>query len=164
METMEQQIKQDVSTSLGWKTDEVRVDPLPDLKRGTCSFFTAAQTAKPIPFMPTYAALNGTLIGGKDPAALAKIFKGCGADAPASWQADIINRFHKDLGGVVVQDEQRNGPAVRKLKSMGKTFTPPAVAGTTVSFTMREPEAFLLYSVKATRQADGGFAVEKNAL
>jgi hypothetical protein len=165
MENVEQKIKQDVTASLGWKANEVRVDPVPELKRGKCSFFTAAQTARPVPFMPTYAALdNDAVISGSDPAALAKIFKSCGADAPASWQAEIIDRFHKDLGGVVVQDEKTNGPAVRKLRSMGKTFAPPAVSGATVSFFMFDPEAFALYSVKATRQADGSFAVEKSAL
>jgi hypothetical protein len=165
MESVEQRIKKDVSVSLGWKANEVRVDPLPDLKRGKCSFFTAAQTVRPIPYMPTYVALdNDALVSGTDPSALAKIYKSCGADAPASWQAEVIDRFHKDLGGVVVRDEQRDGPAVRKLRSMGKTFTPPTVTGATVSFFMLDPEAFILYAVKAERQADGNFKVEKNAL
>lgn len=163
MKAIEQKIKQTAHTELDWKVDEMRVDEVPELKRGPCTFYTAAHTVRPIPTQPNYAVLAGdTVIGSTDPAAVKKILAGCGADAPASWQAEIVARFDPSLGGVVLQDETKNGGAVRKLRSAGVTFSPPKLADKTLSFFMLDPEAFIVSSVKAVRQPDGSVAVEKS--
>lgn len=169
-EKVQDKIKQAVHVDFDWKTEEVRVDEVDRLKRGPCSFYTAAHRVRPLSYQPNYAVLpGGAVIGGADDTAVTKILDACGADAPAGWQAEIVTRFHQDLGGgVVLQDEKQNAAAVSKVQAAGKKFAPPEMNGDgrsrKVTFYMLDPESFTVYAVQAARKPDGTVAVEKTEL
>ncbi len=171
---MEDQIRDKIAEAVhadfDWKTSEVRVDEVERLRRGSCSFYTAAHKVRPLSYQPNYAVLSdSTVIGGDDDKAIAKIIDSCGGtDASAAWWAEIVSRFHPDLGGVVLEDETENAAAVRKVRSLGKEFAPPVLSGDAsnkaVTFYMLDPESFVIYAVKATRKTDGTVVVNKTEL
>ena len=88
-------------------------------------------------------------------------------DAPADWWAEIITRFHQDVGGgIVLTDESVRPDVVRKLAKAGKSFTAPTFddSKSSVSFLLLDPEAYIVYSVKATRIPSGKVEVVKTRL
>ena len=151
----------------GWKTQDVRVDEVEELRRAKCSIYTAGHKVRPISYQLNYAALPGdTVVSVADDRAVGKILDACGADAPAEWWADIITRFHKDLGaGLVLENEKENPGAIRKIQAAKKEFAPPKFSseagGKAVTYYLLDPEAFIVYSVKAIRNKDGSVTVEK---
>lgn len=163
-------IIQAVHSEQGWKKEDVRVDEVEDLRRGSCSFYTAGHKVRPLNYQLNYAVLPGdVVISGANDKAVTKILDACGADAPAGWWADIITRFHKDLGsGVVLENANENAGAIRKITAAKKEFAPPVFSndagGKTVTYFLLDPEAFIVYVVKATRKADGTVTVNKTEI
>ncbi len=150
-----------------WKVDEVRVDEVENLRHGSCSFYTAGHNVRPLSYQLNYALLSGdTILSVSDNGAVSRILDACGADAPAAWWAEIITRFHKDLGaGMVLTDSKRNIGAMDLIKKAEKEFMPPKLSddagNKVVSFYLLEPEEFVVYFVKATRAKDSKITVEK---
>jgi hypothetical protein len=163
-------IVQKVHKEQGWKTDEVRVDEVERLRHGSCTFYTAGHTVRPLSYQLNYAVLKGdTVISLVDDKAVSKIVEACGKDAPAGWWAEIVTRFHQDLGsGVVLHDAKQNTGAVAKIETAKKEFAPPTFGNEkgskTVTFYMLEPESFLIYSVNATFNPDGIVAVTQTSV
>lgn len=159
-----------VHNDFGWKKEDVRINEVERLRRGSCSFYTAGHLVRPIAYQPNYAVLGGeeVLNASKD-SNVAKMIDTCGADAPAGWWAEIITRFHPELGsGVVLQDAQQNDAAVRKIVAAGKEFAPPKLSGDaknrTITYYLLDPESFVIYTVKAARNPDNTFSVTKQEL
>lgn len=78
-------------------------------------------------------------------------------------------RASKDLGsGVVLEDAKQNPAAVRKIQAAKKEFTAPNFGSDsgskTVTYYRLDPESFIVYFVKATRNADGSVTVSKTSL
>jgi hypothetical protein len=167
-DTLHQKIANAVHTEYGWKIEEVALDEVERLHRGSCSFYTARSTTRPLSYQPNYAVLRGTdVIGISDHSAAAKILDACSTDAPAEWWAEIIARFHQDAGGgIVLSNESVRPDIARKLAQAGKAFTPPTFGDDkkSVSFLLFDPEAYILYSIKATRTSSGQIEVVKTKL
>lgn len=146
----------------GWEVDEVRVDEVERLRRPSCSFYTAGHKVRPLSYVRNYALLGEKqVISVGDGNVVAKILDGCSADAPAEWWAEIVTRFHRDLGGgIVLRDENTRSDIVRKLNQAGKTFAPPTLdkGKESLSYLLLNPETYVLYRIQATRSA--GRAVE----
>jgi len=160
---VQQKIAEAVHAEYGWKVDEVRVDEVERLRSGACSFYTAVSTKRPLSYQPNYAVLAGNqVIGLSTEGAAAKILDACSAGASADWWAEIITRFHPDLGsGLVLSDKETRPDIVRKLTQAGQTFTPPAFGADkkSVSFLLLNPETYVLYRVEAKRTAAGAVEV-----
>jgi len=152
----------------GWKVDEAKVDEVESLRRPSCSFYTVVSNERPLSYQPNYALLPGDHVIGIGTAnAVTKILDGCAADASADWWAEIITRFHPDLGdGIVLSDEQERPDIVRKLAQAGVAFTPPQFehGKQGVNFLLLEPEHYWLYRVQATRTPSGAIEVNKTKL
>ena len=167
---IENLILQKVHKEQGWKTDEVRVDEVDRLRRGSCSFYTAGHTVRPLSYQLNYAVLNAdTVLSLADEKAVSKVVESCGKDANAGWWAEIVTRFHQDLGsGVVLHDATTNTGAVEKIKSVSKEFANPSFgtsAGSkTVTFYMLEPESFSVFSVTAAFHSDGSVTVTQASI
>lgn len=165
---LHQKIAEAIHTEYGWKTAEVALDEVERMRRGSCSFYTARSTVRPLSYQPNYAVLRGSeVIGISDHDAVTKIVDACSADAPADWWAEVITRFHQDVGGgIVLSDESVRPDIVRKLAKAGKAFTPPAFGDgkQSISFLLLDPEPYILYSVKATRTSTGSFEIVKTKL
>lgn len=161
-----QKIAEAARAEYGWKVDEVRIDEVERLRRLSCSFYTAGSTVRPLSYQANYALLPGNqVIGIGDGHAVAKILDACSAGAPADWWAEIITRFHRDLGGgIVLSDEKVRPDVVRELTQAGATFSPPAFGKQSVSFLLLNPETYVLYRVQATRTAGGPVEVVKTKL
>ena len=160
---LHQKIAEAVNAEYGWKLEEVELNEVERLRRSSCEFFTASSKVRPLSYQPNYAVLRGSeVIGAGDHDAPSKILDACSADAPADWWAEIITRFHHDVGGgIVLSDESVRPDIVRRLAKAGKPFTPPAFGDgkQSVSFLLLNPEAYILYSVKATRAPGGPIEV-----
>lgn len=165
---LHQKIAEAVRTEYGWKLDEVQIDEVDRLRRGSCSFYTARSTVRPLSYQPNYAVLRGSeVVGISDQAATAKILTACSDDAPPDWWAEVITRFHQDVGGgLVLSNESVRPDVVRKLAHAGKTFTPPTFGDgkKSISFLLLDPEAYIVYSVKATQTLSGQIEVIKTKL
>jgi hypothetical protein len=167
--TMDDKVRRKIAKAAaeehGWKLDEVRVDEVERLRRPSCSFYTAAHTVLPLSYQSNYALLAGEqVIGVGDGNVVAKILDGCAAGAPAEWWAEIVTRFHRDLGGgVVLRDEKTKPDLVRKMIEAGKTFTTPALdkGKQSLTFLLLNPETYALYRIQATRSAGGTIEVVK---
>ncbi len=165
---VQQKIAETARAEYGWKVDEVRIDEVERLRRPSCSFYTAGSTVRPLSYQANYALLPGNQvigIGGAN--AAAKILDACSAGASADWWAEIVTRFHPDLGGgIVLSDEEVRPDIVRKLTQAGATFAPPAFGQDkqSVSFLLLNPETYVLYRVQATRTAGGSVEVVKTKL
>jgi len=163
-------ITQKVHSEQGWKTDEVRVDADDDLRHGSCSFFTARHKVRPISYVLNYAVLSeDNIVSLSDDHAVSRILDTCGSDAPPVWWAEIITRFHQDLGsGVVLENATQNSAAVARITAAKREFVPPKFGSEkgskTITFYMLEPEAFTVYLVNATKNADGSVTVDKAAV
>ena len=165
---LHQKIAEAVHAEYGWKVEEVEINEVERLRRSSCAFFTTASKVRPLSYQPNYAVLRGTeVIGIGDHEAASKILDVCSEDAPADWWAEIITRFHQDVGGgVVLSDESVRPDVVRKLAKAGKSFTPPTFddSKSSVSFLLLDPEAYIVYSVKATRIPSGKVEAVKTKL
>lgn len=163
-------IAEDVHKEQGWKTEDVRVDEVDRLKHGSCLFYTAGHKVRPLSYQLNYAVIGGaTLVSLADNQAPGKILKACGSDAPPAWWAEIVTRFHQDLGGgVVLADANQNPGATRKIEAAKKEFATPkfedSPAGKTVSYYLLEPESFQIFSIRATIAKDGSVKVERASL
>ena len=160
-------IIQKVHAEQGWKTDEVRVDADDDLRHGSCSFFTVRHKVRPISYVLNYALLSkDVLISLADDHAVSKILDACGSDAGAGWWAEIITRFHQDLGsGLVLQSATDNRLAVQKITAAKKEFAAPAFGNEkgskTVTYYLLEPESNAVFLIKAAKNADGSVTVTR---
>lgn len=153
-----------------WKADQIRIDEVEELRHGSCSFYAVRHTVRPLSYLLNYAALSSeTVLSASEDQAASKILNACGSDASADWWAEIITRFHKEVGpGVVLRDAKQNFGAMNQIKSAQKEFTPPKFSneagGKSVSFYLLEPEEFAVYFVKATRNQDNTITVHKSNL
>lgn len=165
---LHREIAEAVHSEYGWKLEEVAIDEIERLRRSACSFYTARSTVRPLSYQPNYAVLHGTeIVGVTTGNALENILDACGADASADWRAEIITRFHPDIGGgLVLSNESTRPDIVRKLAQAGKIFTPPAFVNgrQTVTYLLLDPEAYIVYSVRATRTTAGPVEVVKTTL
>ena len=163
-------IVQKVHEEQEWKKDEVRVDEVERLRRGSCTFYTAGHAVRPISYQLNYAVLNGDdAISLADDKAVSRIVEGCGKDAPPGWWAEIVTRFHQDLGsGIVLNDAKQNTGATAKIQTAKKEFAPPTFGAEkgskSLTFYMLEPESFIVYFVTAIFQPDGTVALTKNSV
>lgn len=167
-EKVHQKIAEAVKAEYGWKVEEVAIDEVERMRRASCTFYTARSTARPLSYQPNYAVLRGSeVIGISDHDAVTKILDACSADAAADWWAEVLTRFHQDVGGgLVLTDESVRPDVVRKLEKSGKPFTPPKFSETkqSITFLLLDPEAYIVYHVKATRTSTGSFEVVKTKL
>jgi hypothetical protein len=153
-----------------WKTDQIRIDEVEELRHGSCSFYAVRHTVRPLSYLLNYAVLSGeTVLSVSEDQTASKILNACGSDASADWWAEIITRFHKEVSpGVVLRDAKQNFGAMDQIKSAGKEFTSPKFSddanGKSVSFYLLEPEEFVVYFVKATRNKDNTITVDKASL
>jgi hypothetical protein len=165
---LHQKIAEAVHTEYAWKVEEVGIDEVERLHRGSCSFYTARSTVRPLSYQPNYAVLRGSeVIGISDHEAATKILDACSDGAPAEWWAEVITRFHHEVGGgIVLSDESARPDIVRKLAQAGKPFTPPTFGDgkKSVSFLLLDPEAYIVYSVQATRTPSGPIEVVRTQL
>lgn len=170
--TMDDKVRRKIAEAAaeehGWKVDEVRVDEVERLRRPSCSFYTAAHTVLPLSYQSNYGLLGGEqVIGVGDGNVVAKILDGCSAGAPAEWWAEIVTRFHRDLGaGIVLRDENTRPDLVRKMVEAGKTFAPPALdkGKQSLTFLLLNPETYVLYRIQAMRSAGGAVEVVKTKM
>jgi hypothetical protein len=165
---VQQKIAEAAHTEYGWNANEVRVDEVERLRRRACSFYTVAHTVRPLSYQANYGLLAGKeVIGNGDGKVVAKILDSCAADAPAEWWAEIVTRFHRDLGaGIVLVDESTRPDVFRRLKEAGKPFTPPTLdpARKVLRYLLLDPETNVVYRVEAKRTAGGEIEVSKSEL
>jgi len=151
----------------GWKVDEVRVDEVERLRRPSCSFYTVGHRVRPIEYQANYALVGDKVIGAGDGKVVARILDTCSNDAGADWWAEIVTRFHRDLGsGIVLRDENVRPDVVRNMQAAGQTFTPPAMdkAKQSLTFLLLNPETYVLYRVQARRTAGGPVEIVKTKM
>jgi hypothetical protein len=146
-----------------WKADEVRIDEKEDLRRPSCSFYIASHKVRPLSYVRNFALLNGdAVVGAGDGRVVGRILDDCSADAPADWWAEIITRFHTDLGGgVVLHDENTRSDVTRQLAKAGKSFYAPVLekAQQSVRFLLFDPESGGIYRIDAKRDPSGAIGV-----
>jgi len=164
-EKIQKKIAEAAHTEYGWKLDQIRVDEVEELRRPTCSFYTAGNTVRPLSYEGNYALLPGNhVVGIGDEQAAAKILDSCSQGTSANWWAEIITRFTGDLGGgLVLSDENERPDIVRKLADAGLKFAVPKFGDNkrSVSFLLLDAEHYILYRVEAKRAADGKVEVAK---
>ena len=165
---LHQEIVEAVHSEYGWKTAEVQIDEVERLRHGACAFYTARSTVRPLSYQPNYAVLNDReVVGIGDHNAVRKILDACSQNASAEWWAEVIARFHHEVGGgVVLTSESVRPDIVRNLSQKGKAFTPPTFSDdkTSVSFLLLNPETYVVYNVKATRTTSGEIEVVETQL
>src|SRR5262245_36514380 len=67
------------------KRDEVRIDEVEKLRRGSCSFHAVRHKVRPLSYLLNYARVGDRVIGIADDRAVSTIVKACGTGAPAEW-------------------------------------------------------------------------------
>jgi hypothetical protein len=167
--TMDDKVRQKIAEVAaeenGWKVDEVRVDEVEELRRPSCSFYTADHTVRPISYLSNYALLGQQqVLGAGDGSRVGKIIASCSDGAPADWWAEIVTRFHHELGeGVVLQDKETRPEMTRKLAEAGKPFAPPTLDRKThsLSYLFLDPETYVLYHIQARPAPNGSIEVVK---
>jgi hypothetical protein len=172
--TMDEKIHEKIASSVikehDWKPDQIRIDEVDDLRLGACAFYAVRHTVRPLSYVLNYAVISGeTVLSDKDDQAASKILNACGSDASANWWAEVLTRYHAEVGqGTVLLDEKQNYGATDQIKSAKREFVPPKFsdeAGSrSVSFYMLQPEEFTVYFVKATRNKDGSITVKNSEL
>ena len=148
----------------GWKVEDVRVDEVERLRRPLCSFYTAANTAFPLSYVRNYALFGGQVTPAGDGRVVAKILDNCSTGASSEWWAEIVARFHRNLGnGQVLVDEATRPDIVRKLSESGKSFIAPILdrKRQTVTFLLLNRETYVVYQVEAMRKTSGIVEVTK---
>jgi hypothetical protein len=170
MDAIHEKIANSVKKEHDWKTDQIRIDDVPELRLGSCSFYAVRHTVRPLSYVLNYAVLSAeNVLSDSDHQAASKILNACGSDAPAGWWAEILARFHPQVGpGIVLQDAKQNFGAMDQIQTAKKEFAPPKFTddkdGKSVSFYLLEPEEFTVYFVKATRNKDNTITVSKSNL
>lgn len=147
-----------------WGVDEVRVDEIERLQRPLCSFYTAANTARPLSYVRNYAVFGEQVTPAGTGTVVAKILDNCSTGASAEWWAEIIARFHDDLGnGQVLLDEVTRPDIVRKLSQAGKSFTAPTLdrKKQSIDFLLLNRETYVVYQVEAVRKGGGAVEITK---
>jgi hypothetical protein len=167
-EKVRRRIAEAAAKANDWNVGEVSVNEVEELRRPSCSFYTAAHTVFPLSFQDNYAVLGGDeIIGTGDGLAVARILDVCSASASPEWWAEIVTRFHRKLGGgIVLVDENTRSDITRNLKKAGKNFEPPVLDKDkrSLSYLFLNPETYILYRIQATRAADGAVEVVKTKL
>jgi hypothetical protein len=162
---LRQKIAETAGAQQGWKVEDVRVDEVERLRRPSCSFYTVGHKVRPIAHLANYAVLGGQqVIGAGDGSVAAKILDACGDGAPPDWWAEIVTRFHGDLGGgLVLRDEKTRPDVVRKMIDAGEAFAPPVLdkERQSLTFLLLNPETNVLYRIQATRIGSGPVDVVK---
>jgi hypothetical protein len=170
MDAIHEKIANAVQKEHDWKKDQIRIDAEQDLNHGSCSFYAVRHTVRPLSYVLNYAVLSGeTVLSDSDEQAASKILSACGSDASAVWWAEVLTRFHDEVGaGIVLQNTTQNVGAIDQIKAAKREFTPPKFSedstGKSVTFYLLEPEEFIVYFVKATRQKDNMITVNKAAV
>ncbi len=161
----QQKIAQTVQAELAWKADEIRIDEVESLRRGSCSFFTAAQTKRPIALMPNFVVLKGDDVMGAGDESLNRIVATCGAEASAEWLAEVVVRFHPQLAGSLVVDKEAGfHGAIRVIEKAGKAFMVPVLEQKTLRFFCVSVEDMQVHQVEATVRASEQVGVVVNRL
>jgi hypothetical protein len=164
-EKIRQMIAEAAGREHGWKADETRVDEVERLRRPSCSFYTVGHTVLPLSYQANYALIGGDQVAGIGDTA--KILDACSGGASAEWWAEIVTRFHQELGaGIVLRDENVRPNVVKKLIDAGRPFQPPTLdeGDRSLSFLVLNPETNVVYQVRATRTAQGSVEVEKTKI
>lgn len=170
MDAIHEKIANRVHKDHDWKTDQIRIDDVPELRHGSCSFYVVRHTVRPLSYVVNYAVLSAeNVLSDSDDQAASKILNACGSDTPAGWWAEILTRFHPQVApGIVLQDAKQNFGAMDQIRTAKKEFSPPKFSddreGKSVSFYLLEPEEFAVYFVKATRNKDNTITVNKASL
>src|SRR5262249_12753154 len=163
---IQKKIVQAVESNQHWKKEEIRVDEIERLRQNSCSFYAVRNQARPLSYVLNYAVLPGDLVVGTgNEQSVSRILATCGASASAGWRAEIITRFHPQLGGgVVLMDDQQNAAAIRKIEAAHKEFAPPTLSADngTLTYYMLDPESFAVYFVTAVRNPDGSMTVVRS--
>jgi hypothetical protein len=165
--TMDDKVRKKVAEAAakenGWKLDEVAIDEKEELRRPTCSFYVARNKVHPLSYVDNFALLDGDkLMGIGDGKVVAKILDECSSGASADWWAEIVTRFHSDLGGgVVLHNERTRSDVTRELMKAGKNFFAPVLdqAQQSVRFLLLDPESGAIYRVEAKRDASGAIGI-----
>ena len=146
-----------------WKPDEVAIDEKDELRRPACSFYIARNKVRPLSYVLNFALMDGgKVVGIGDGKAVAKILDECSNGASADWWAEIVTRFHSDLGGgVVLHNEGTRSDITRQLMKAGANFFAPVFdqAQQSVRFLLFDPESGAVHRVDAKRDATGGIGV-----
>jgi len=165
-EKIQEKIAQAVETTQHWKKGEFRVDEIERLRQNSCSFYGVRSTVRPLSYVLNYAVLPGDLVVGTgNEQSVSRILDTCGLSASAGWRAEIVTRFHPQLGsGVVLMDDKQNAAAIRKIAEAHKEFAPPTLSEDhgTLTYYMIEPESFAVYFVTAIRNPDGTISITKS--
>jgi hypothetical protein len=148
----------------GWKPEEVRVSEVEWLRRPSCSFYTASNKVIPLSYQLNFALLgDGNVLGAGEGRSVARILDTCGSDASADWWAEVVTRFHRDIGGgAVLRDEHTRSWVTRKLAKLNETFTSPSLSRDhrSLSYLLLNPETSAVYRVEAQRNQSGEIEVK----
>lgn len=151
----------------GWTLDEMRIDEVERLRQQSCTFYTVGNTVRPLSYQANYALVGGKVVAPGDGNVVARILDACSNGAGADWWAEIVTRFHRNLGsGIVLRDETVRPDIVRKMAAAGEKFTRPAMdkAKHSLTFLLLNPETYILYRVQATRNPGGPVEVVKSKI
>src|SRR5581483_3488176 len=114
--------------------------------------------------LANFALVGDKVIGSGDGTTVAKILDTCSQDAPADWWAEIVKRYHRDLGdGLVLRDESSKPGVAGKLSAAGATFMRPTLDKDkrALTFLLWDPELNVVFRIHATRSPGGPVHVEK---
>jgi hypothetical protein len=169
-DTVVSQVERAVEAQHGWKSDEVLIQEVAQIRMPPCGFFSVSHKTLRMHDALQYAVLgDGRVLSLKDKDAAAQILSACGAGTKPSadaW-AEVVARFHPGLGGIgsVVYDRTQAQIAVGRLEAAGKSFAPPSLTSSggkvQVQFYLMNYETGILYLVTAVRGSDGALSVEK---
>jgi hypothetical protein len=148
-----------------WSVGEVQIEENEQLRRPSCSFYVARHKTRPLSYVRNYALLGQQqILGTGDGKSVANILDQCSGDAAAGWWAEIVTRFHEELGGgVVLHDENTRPELTRQFTRAGKTFSGPTLdrQNRSVRYFLLNPETRAVYQVEANRNSSGTVAVSK---
>lgn len=167
-EKIRRKIAEATAKANDWEVGEVSVDEVEELRRPSCSFYTAAHSVLPISFQDNYAVLGGDeVLATGDGSVVARILDACSAGASPEWWAEVVTRFHHELGGgIVLVDENTRSDITRRLRKAGKNFEPPTLdkEKRSLTYLFLNPETYTLYRIQATRRPGGPVEVVKTKL
>jgi len=159
-----QRIAEIAQSAVGWKGGHTSVYEEEALRRPACSFYTVGNDARLDTPLVNYAVVGDKIIGIGDGETVAKILDICSHDAPAVWSAEIVTRYHRDLGGgVVIRDEATKPGLPGRMSEAGLTFIPPTMDKNKLSLTflLWDPGLNVVYRIHATQHENGPVRVEK---
>jgi hypothetical protein len=159
-----QRIAQAAKSAAGWTSGQIHVYDEEQFRRPGCSFYTVANDGRMHTELLNFVLVGDKIIGVGDGGTVARILDTCSHDAPPAWFAEIVTRYHRDLGrGLVLRDERTKSSVVRTLAETGLTFSPPIMDKDKLglTFLLWDPELNMVYRVHAGRPAGGPVHVEK---